>query len=148
MFSFLRKRTVFSAQERISFPEFGMQNVVAKIDTGAYTGALHCETIELVKNHSGKQVLQFRPLDKHHDLHTTSEFKYVKVKSASGHKERRFIVYTTMIIKGKKYRGYIGLTNRADLRRQVLIGRRFLRKHGILVDVGLNKRIDDKSEVI
>jgi hypothetical protein len=116
MFSLSPKRTVFSAQERISIPEFA--------------------------------VLRFQPIDKHHALQTTSEYKYVKVKSASGHKERRFIVYTTIIIKRKKYQGYIGLTNRSELTKQVLIGRRFLQKHDILVDVSKSKRTDDMSEGI
>ena len=35
--------------EKVNFPKFGINNIMAKVDTGAYTGALHCTKIEEIK---------------------------------------------------------------------------------------------------
>lgn len=143
-----KKLTTFGALERIDIPAFGIRDVLAKIDTGAYTGALHCEDIQVVKDEHGKKALQFRPLTKRHRLQTVYEFKLIEVTSASGHKAKRYIIPVTLVIQKQTYDGFIGLTSRTDLRRQVLIGRRFLRENNILVDVTKNPEQNDKRELL
>lgn len=141
-----RKRVVFAAQETVSIPTLGVAEVMAKVDTGAYTGALHCEGIRVKKDAKGKEYVQFYPVSKNYPLYKTSDFKVVNVTSASGHRERRYAVPVTLKIQGKTYKGYIGLTNRADLRYSMLIGRRFLQEHNILVDVTIEQNLDDHTD--
>ena len=146
MVLFRKARTKFAAQESVAIPTLGVQSITAKVDTGAYTGALHCEDIAVEKDAKGKKYLQFRPVSKKYPLYKTADFKVVNVTSASGHRERRYAVPVTMVIQGKKYQAYIGITKRSDLRYGMLIGRRFLQEHKILVDVTIRQNQDDKTE--
>ncbi|MEO5499790.1 MAG: RimK/LysX family protein, partial [Candidatus Saccharimonadales bacterium] len=61
---------------------------------------------------------------------------------------KRFIIETDLKVQGETYRIKIGLADRSDMRKPVLIGRRFLREHNILVDVRINQEYDDEGERI
>jgi hypothetical protein len=76
----------------------------------------------------------------------TDMFMQTYVRSATGHRVRRFIIDTTITIQGQDYSIRIGLSDRSDMKRPVLIGRRFLRDNGILVDVRRNQELDDEGE--
>ncbi len=52
---------IIGAFELVSFPEFHTEHVTAKIDTGAYTGALHCSSIK-ERDIEGGKALVFVPL--------------------------------------------------------------------------------------
>lgn len=140
------KKVTFGALERVDLPQFKIKDILAKVDTGAYTGALHCETIQLTRDENNRAVLRFRPISKRHALQQVSDFKQIEVTSASGHTAKRYIIPVKLKIQGKIYEGRIGLTSRKDLRRQMLIGRRFLRENNILVDVTKNQERNDKRE--
>jgi len=141
----MHKQAVFGALELVSIPSLGVKDVLAKVDTGAYTGALHCEKIKVVKNSNGDKVLQFQPISRKHTKVTVADYQLVTVKSSSGHTEKRYAIPVTLEIQGTTYSSYIGLTTRSGLKRQILIGRRFLREHDILVDVTKDLN-DDKLE--
>lgn len=137
-------RTVLGSLESVSFPEVGIDTVVAKVDTGAYSGAIHCSDIRVEQNDAGKKVLVYTPCD----MPSLTTEKYIKtfVRSANGHESTRYLIDTTIVVQGKSYPIRIGLSDRSDMRRQVLIGRRFLRAHNMLVDVTSTKYHDDKGE--
>lgn len=128
--------------EQVSFPAFSSSTVLAKIDTGAYSGALHCESIKRVRR-GGKLVLRFRPFDTKSEIVETDQYKATYVTSSNGHRHRRYIIETDILIKGRKHPILIGLSNRKDMKMDVLIGRRFLRKNNLLVDVRLNAELDE-----
>jgi D-alanine-D-alanine ligase-like ATP-grasp enzyme len=128
--------------EYVHIPEFGVYRVEAKVDTGAYSGALHCSTIKVVKRKDGTKVLRFSPSDTG-EIQETTAYKEVYVRSASGHQQKRYIVETNIVLRGRKYPITIGLSNRKEMQKEILIGRRFLREHGILVDVRINQELDN-----
>lgn len=125
-------RETLGAFERVSFPSLGIQNIIAKVDTGADSGALHCASIELINRESdGAKVLKFVPIG--HDsrlsrepIETTS-FTRARVRSSSGHQLPRYRIDTHVIIRGREYAIRIGLSDRSDMQTDVLIGRKFLR---------------------
>jgi hypothetical protein len=131
--------------ERITLPEFDLVNVVAKVDTGAYSGALHCTSTRVMINENGEKVLRFvlpEKLERHFE---TTQFVRRHVRSASGHRQARYIIETTIIIDGRSYPIKIGLSDRSKMKRIVLIGRRFLRENKMLVDVCINQDLDDEE---
>jgi len=136
-------KEIFGIFERISIPELGINNVLAKIDTGAYSGALHCSKItEAVRESDGKTVLRFIPLENSANEMELVDYNVTYIRSATGHRRKRYQFDTSIIIKGVTYPIRIGLSDRSDMNYEVLIGRRFLRENNILVDVRINQEYD------
>lgn len=127
---------IVGAFEAVVFPEFSDQSVKAKIDTGAYTGALHCNSIEERQTESGK-VLAFRPFEGEEEV-VREEFVIKYVRSSNGKREKRYFVTTKIVMQGRRHLISISLTDRSDMKWQVLIGRRFLRQYKYLVDPTVN----------
>lgn len=126
---------VLGVFEKVDFPEFKMKNITAKMDTGAYTGALHCTNIRLESVDGGK-VLHFSPFDHPKLIKTADNFLVRYVKSSNGTREKRYFIETTIIIAKKKYPILLSLADRSEMKWPVLIGRRFLRENNLLVDAG------------
>lgn len=143
----LNRQKTIGCLEYVEFPELGIQSALAKVDTGAYSGALHCTNIKVVRR--GKQklrILKFTPLGQKNLAQEADEFEETYVRSATGHRQKRFIITTKIICGGREYETKIGLSDRRDMKREVLLGRRFLRENGINVDVRINCELDDEGE--
>ncbi len=135
-------KETFGIVENISIPEIGYINVPAKIDTGAYSGALHCSNIKkVVRKSDGKTVLRFS-LPGQKEKVEIDHFVGTYIRSSTGHRIRRYLFDTDIVIKGVVYRIRIGLSDRSDMNYEVLIGRRFLNENNILVDVRINQELD------
>ena len=125
-------------REKVSFPDLGIVDIDAKVDTGAYTTALHCHDIE-VKQENGKSVLYFKLLDPTHpeyneQLQCVDLFTKKAIKNSFGEQEQRYIIKTRIKVGRKIVKTSISLTDRGNMRYPVLLGRKFLRKRYI-VDV-------------
>lgn len=142
----MSKQQVFGCFEQVSFPELGNECVTAKIDTGAFSGALHCTNIRIVRRGPQKRrVLKYNLLGNGF-VSETEDFVSTYIRSATGHRIRRHVIDTTIEIHGKQYPVRIGLADRSDMKRPVLLGRRFLRENNIVVDVRINEDQDDEGE--
>ncbi len=130
-------KKIIGRTDRIDFPKLNLLNIEAKIDTGAYTSAIHCSEIieenstlkctfysEGHPNFSGKQI-------------TFENYSLTNVKSSNGFVENRYKVKSEVIIFGKVYKINLTLSTREEMRFPVLIGRQFL-KHKFMVDVDLH----------
>lgn len=134
--------------EKISFPTLGVLNVWAKIDTGAYSGALHCTNIKVTGaniSHSERK-LSFWPLGKQELAYETTRFIERYARSATGHRVKRYIITTNIEIAGETFDINIGLSDRSRMKRHVLIGRKFLRDNNLLVDARINQDHDHEKE--
>ena len=92
-------------KEKITLKEWGFSEISAKVDTGAYTSAIHCEFTK-VKEVRGKKVLEFvllSPSHKHfkNRIISTEHFTQKKVKNSFGHVETRYKVTTKVTIFGE-----------------------------------------------
>lgn len=132
---------ILAAFEQIAFPGFHMHNVKAKIDTGAYSGAIHCTKIHEALDSDGKRYLYFSPFDTPELVKKTEYYKKRKVRSSNGTMQERYFIDTVIEIKGETYPIHISLADRSDMRWPVLIGRRFLRKHRFVVDLGRHTHV-------
>ena len=130
------EKLTIGRRELIDFPDLGLFGITAKVDTGAYTTALHCHDI---REENG--VLYFKLLDPSHpdyterELHFT-EYSQKEIKNSSGEIEKRFIIKTIIKIGPKRIKSVISLTDRGTMRYPVLIGRKLL-KNRFVVDVSL-----------
>lgn len=127
--------TVIGSFERVSFPHFAkIGEVTAKIDTGAFSGALHCTKIRVEDTASGK-ILHFSPFD-HPEIEVSADnFSVQYVKSSNGTSEARYFITTEISMQGKTYPIFLSLADRSEMKWPMLIGRRFLKDNRFLVDV-------------
>lgn len=133
-----KTKRVIGWKEKVDFVDFDLNDVDAKIDTGATTSVLHCSSISLVKRYR-KQYVKFTPLDPKIPCFNGKEFtlpyhKEKRIRNSFGEEENRFIVLTKVKLFGKLYDMEISLRNRENLEFPVLLGRSFVRGR-FLVDV-------------
>ncbi|MFN6089905.1 MAG: ATP-dependent zinc protease [Cyclobacteriaceae bacterium] len=125
---------ILGRSDRVDLPGLGLENIHAKIDTGAYTSSLHCSSAKVVNGQ-----LEFVLLDEEHPEFTGMKFKMSKftqreVRNSSGEAELRYIIRTTIKLFNRKIRAEFSLSDREKLRFPVLLGRKILRNR-FLIDV-------------
>jgi hypothetical protein len=124
---------IISAFEKVSFPDLGIADVVAKVDTGALSGAFHATQIKEIKLPTGEMAVSFLPFGKKPAMEV-ADFQKKAVRSSNGIIQERYIVPTIVVIEGVHYPINISLSDRSHMMKGVLLGRNFLREHGFLVD--------------
>jgi len=125
---------VLGRSDRVDLPELGLENIHAKLDTGAYTCSLHCSTAQVV---NGK--LEFTLLDEEHPEFTGRKYTFKKfdrreIKNSFGEAELRYVIKTKIKIFDQLIRAEFSLSNRGNLKFPVLLGRKIVRKR-FLIDV-------------
>lgn len=133
-----KDKRIIGRREMVDFPDLELSGVTAKIDTGAYTTALHCHDIH-IREENGQRMLCFKLLDPGHPAFTGqemcfSEFSEKAIKNSFGEVEHRYIIKTRVRIARKLIKSVISLTDRGNMRYPVLIGRKLL-KNRFIVDV-------------
>ena len=132
--------TIVGRREKISLPDYKLENIEAKVDTGAYSTSIHCKDIYVERNKENNEQILFFTLPKRKyklkdDLVLQSKiFTRKKVISSSGHAELRYIIKTHLKLGEKELFTDISLADRSNLKFPILIGRKVLSK-GFLVDV-------------
>lgn len=143
------KKRIIGTKEIISILDLELFDLDAKIDTGADSNALHCDDI-VIEN----DFVYFTLLDEVHPSYSGKKMKMPlhelrKIKSSNGQVEERASIKVRVHFFGKEYKTVISLTNRADMKFPMLIGRRFL-ANKFLVDVSkeyLSKQIEMKEKL-
>jgi hypothetical protein len=102
-------------KEHVSFPVLKITAVVAKIDTGARTSALHADVIEVV----GRRV-RFEIDGKRYAAPMVG---HKRVKSSNGQSETRAVIRATVQLGVKTFKTEITLTDRTDMDVPMLLGR-------------------------
>jgi len=120
---------------QVDLPLLGIESLAAKVDTGAFNGALHASRIREVVNKQGQAQLRFSPLGSSGHTIEISSYHKRRVKSSNGLVTSRYAIDTEVTILGQTYPITLTLTNRGGMKYQMLLGRKFLRLHGFLVDV-------------
>lgn len=126
-------KRIIGAFEKVSFPDLGLTDVIAKIDTGATSGSVHATGIKKIKLTTGKKAIKFYPFDRD-DAVISSKFSVKEIRSSNGQVSLRYIIPTTVVIDGVQYPINVSLADRSLMKKGVLLGRKFLRQNGFLVD--------------
>lgn len=121
--------------DKADFPKINLKRIRVKIDTGAYTSAIHCWKIEETCERTLK-VIFLDPDDRKYTgkIHTFKKYSRKKVKSSNGESADRFIISTQIRFHRRLYTAEFSLTFRGDMRYPVLIGRKFLTEHHFIVN--------------
>lgn len=126
----MKKKITIGRKDKVNLPKLGLRDIDIKMDTGAYTSAIHCRKIEIVKK-GKKEVLVFTLLDPTHQQYnnrefTAEDFSEKRIKNSFGHSEKRFVIQTSIMLFGKKHMIELSLSERGEMKFPILIGRRFL----------------------
>jgi hypothetical protein len=121
--------------EYVDLPEWGVRRLLAKVDTGARSSALHVENIrELPRGVVRFDVVLHR---EHRDrrVHVrTHVSRRARVRSSNGEIHQRLFVRTTLHLAGIEKTIEVGLVDRAKMIHRMLLGRAAL-AGPFLVDV-------------
>jgi hypothetical protein len=125
---------ILGRYDRVDLPLLGLNDIHAKIDTGAYTCSLHCHKAAVVNG-----ILEFILLDEEHPEFTGMKFMFREfeerdIKNSFGEVEKRFIIVTSIRIFAEEIVTEFSLSNRGSLKFPILIGRKILRDR-FLIDV-------------
>lgn len=120
--------------EKVDIEEFELFDLDAKIDTGAYSCAIHCDDIRV-----DDEMVTFTLHDEIHPSYNGKSFtvpihKKTLVKSSNGQSEERIVIKTKLTMGPKPLSASITLTNREKMQYPLLIGRKYLCKR-FIVDV-------------
>jgi hypothetical protein len=112
--------------DKVDFPELGLENVEAKIDSGAYTSSIHCETINAF--YEGEEhLVSFTVFNEEKPVHRKARvFASKQVKNSFGQIEYRYTIKTPIVLFHKSYLIELALTNRSAMKFPVLLGRKLI----------------------
>lgn len=122
-------------REWVALPELDLPAIKAKVDTGARTSALHAWHVEFY-NCGGAPCVAFRlhPLQRNTSLsrlcHAPVHDRRM-VSDSGGHRERRYVIETTMKLGDRASPIEITLTDRDTMLFRMLLGRQAM--HGLRV---------------
>jgi hypothetical protein len=127
---------------KVSFLDFGIKGVRAKVDTGSFRSTIHCHDIKIVEK-NGKSILTVKLLDPDHPLYNDKvlrfdKFSQTRVKSIFGETQQKYYVPLKITILERTYEAEFILTNRQDLMYTVLLGSTLL-EGNFMID--LSKRL-------
>lgn len=118
-------------EEWCALPELGLPAIKAKLDTGAKTSALHAFKIEGFTE-NGVEYVRFdiHPIQRT-DQYVTSCIAPVidkrYVSDSGGHKEKRYVISTPLLLDNIIWDIEVTLTNRDTMAFRMLLGRAAMR---------------------
>ncbi len=121
------KKNIVGSIESCHLPDLHIFDLHTRIDTGAATSSLHVDNIEKFKK-EGKPWLRF---DIHPDAYHVNEVQTCEailydlrsIKSSNGTAQLRYVIKTTLQLGEQQWSILVTLTNRADMKFLMLLGR-------------------------
>jgi len=114
-------------REWVALPELKLAKIKAKIDTGARSSALHAFAIEPYRKGGQRWVMfAIHPLQKNCDVaiecHAQVKDRRM-VTDSGGHKQRRYVIETQLVLGQSVISAEMTLTNRDTMCFRMLLGR-------------------------
>lgn len=129
-----KRLPIIGRKELVELPDLDIGKLEAKIDTGAYRSSMHCRKAEIVRSKGHESLIVQFQIGHKRPKRVFDKFKKTKVRSSNGAVEERFVIQTKIRIGKKTVKASFTLTDRSEMKHQMLIGRKFLSER-YLVDV-------------
>ena len=114
-------------REYVALPGLGLPVLKAKVDTGARTSALHAFKI-VPFTRDGREMVRFHvhPVQRRSDIVVICEAPVIDqrmISDSGGHRERRYVIETTLVLNNRRWLIEMTLTNRESMVFRMLLGR-------------------------
>ncbi|MGB5803855.1 MAG: ATP-dependent zinc protease [Vibrio anguillarum] len=133
----MKEKMIVGWRETLSLPGLGIEQINAKVDTGARTSCLHAFKVESFTKEETLWVrFWIHPVQRNNDKITVCEAKVIDeriVRDSGGHEESRYVIQSDVSLGGQTWPIEITLTNRENMGFRMLLGRTAMH-HRILVD--------------
>jgi hypothetical protein len=131
-----QERHALGWREWLSLPQWGVDFVKAKIDTGARSSSLHAFDLRTFERDAQEWVkFEIHPWQRSTADMVTADAPVVgwrDVRSSSGSIDRRPVVRTTLVIAGMFFDADVTLTRRDEMGFRMLIGREAIRRRFVV----------------
>lgn len=126
-------------RETVTLPKLGIEQIKAKIDTGARSSALHAFDVQQLES-NGKQIIRFQvhPIQRNNQITINTEaelLEYREVRNSGGIAQLRPVIMTEIKLGEQQWSIELTLTNRDVMGFRMLLGRQAVRNK-FLVDPG------------
>ena len=127
----MKDKQVLGWREWVGFPDLGIVQIKAKVDSGARTSCLHAFRVEQFER-EGRDWVSFdiHPQQGNTDEVITCEAPVLDkraVRDSGGHEEIRYVIETTIRIGERSHTAEVTLTDRDTMKFRVLLGRSMFR---------------------
>lgn len=141
-------KSMLGWREWIALPDLNIERILAKVDTGAKTCALHTFYIEEFDK-DGDSWLRFGVHPEQDSTQIVIHCEAIEkdrreVTDSGGHKEMRYVIEPTLRIGEVEFKAEITLTNRDNMTYRILLGRNALSRR-FLVDPSRSYLLKEKS---
>lgn len=114
-------------REWVALPQLGIDEVKAKVDTGASTSSIHAIHIKRFQEDGRARVrFEVHPLQKRTDVTVSCVADIYDerfVTSSTGHREKRIVIRTPILVAGVEWPIELTLANRDTMGFRMLLGR-------------------------
>lgn len=122
-----QSQAILGWREWVTLPELNLEHIKAKIDTGARSSALHAFAIEPYRKQNQRWVMfAIHPEQNNTELviecHAAIKDRRM-VSDSGGHKQRRYVIETQLLLGSAIISAEMTLTNRDSMLFRMLIGR-------------------------
>jgi hypothetical protein len=145
-----KEKLVVGWREWVSLPDLNLHHIKAKIDTGARTSALHAFSVRGYKKKGVHRVkFLIHPFQSRSDIVKECDAKIVDerwVTDSGGHREKRYVILTTLVMGDEAWDIEMTLTNRDTMKFRMLLGRTAM--HGkVMVNPGRSFLVGKKPKI-
>lgn len=141
--------SVIGLREWVALPDLGISQMIAKVDSGAKTSALHASNISTFAR-DGQDWVRF-------DAHVGSRSKQKtrtcearlidlkRIKSSNGQLQERFVIRTPLVLGDRTWLVDFTLTCRKAMRYRMLLGCTAMQDAQLVINPGL-RFVQDKPQ--
>ena len=142
--SALQGKTLIGWSEHVDLPDWGIDGLHAKVDTGARSSVLHVEDMTVLPCRCVRFHVVLSRRDRRKRVEVTAPIlKWARVRSSTGEYVLRCFVRTTMRLGPVAHEIELSLVSRERMQYRMLIGRTALERH-FVVDVSRRKALSDR----